>query len=58
MTEQHRYVDADAEKLTDGDFVQHVAHSDHPAHPGHSDTGPAGRAGDDADASPVQEPQP
>ena len=56
MTEQHRYVDADAEKLTDGEFVRHVAHPDHPHHPGHSDPGPA-RDSEDPDAAPAEEPQ-
>jgi hypothetical protein len=56
MTEQHRYVDADAEKLTDGEFVRHVAHPGHPHHPGHSDSGPAGESGE-PDAAPAQEPQ-
>lgn len=56
MTEHHRYVDADAEKLTEGEFVEHVAHKDHPAHP-HSDAGSAAENTTDRDQAPAQDPQ-
>jgi hypothetical protein len=56
MTEHHKYVDADAEKLTDGEFVQHVAHQDHPAHP-HGDAGSAAENTTDQEQAPAQEPQ-
>ena len=58
MTEHHRYVDADAERLTQGDFVEHVAHAEHPAHKAHADAGPApGETGEDPDAATAQEPR-
>ena len=55
MTEQHKYVDADAEKLTDGEYVQHVAHPDHPHHPAHSEPGTAGETPDRTPAPEGQE---
>ena len=54
MTEQNRYVDAEAEKLTDGEFVADVANPDPAAD---SDAATADGAGGDADAAPVQEPR-
>lgn len=55
MTEQHRYVDADAEKLTDSEFVQHVVH---PAHPTHGDdAGPAGETPGEPDVPAADEPR-
>ena len=48
MTEQHKHVDAESEKLTDGEYVAEVANPDPAAD---SD------AADDADAATVQEPR-
>lgn len=54
MTEQHRHVDAESEKLTDGDYVAEVANPDPSSD---SDAGPADGAAGDADAAPVQQPR-
>jgi hypothetical protein len=57
MTEQHKYVDADAEKLTEGEYVQHVAHTDHPHHPHHPAPGEPGTAPDTPGGAPAAEHQ-
>ena len=54
MTEQHKHVDAEAEKLTDGDFVAEVAH---PAPGTDGAAGSADGSGDDADEVSVPDPQ-
>ena len=50
MTEQHKHVEAESEKLTDGEYVADVANPDPAAD---SDAAPA----DDADAAPGQAPR-